>query len=117
MGRRESHKQRGTLIHREGRTLKNFVSAPCLHNPATPCPHSRPNRAAQSARNENQRMGMTDQDNAASERQEIAAHVARFRATQEKFKREREEYFVTTLENARHTENTRRAFKPPPFWS
>jgi hypothetical protein len=36
-------------------------------------------------------MGMTDQDNAASERQEIAAHVARFKATQERFRREREE--------------------------
>jgi len=31
----------------------------------------------------------------------IAARVASFKATQEKFEREREEYFVTTLENAR----------------
>jgi chorismate mutase len=60
---------------------------------------------------------MTDQDNAASERQEIAARVARFKATQEKFKREREEYFVTTLENARHTEHAHRTIKRPPFWS
>ena len=52
-----------------------------------------------------------------TERESKDEHVARFKATQEKFKREREEYFVTTLENARHTENTRRAFKPPPFWS
>ena len=51
------------------------------------------------------------QDNAAQEREEIAARVASFKATQEKFAREREEYFVTTLENARHS------FGRPPFWS
>ena len=45
---------------------------------------------------------MTEQrDNAAMEREEIATRVANFKATQEKFEREREEYFVTTLENAR----------------
>jgi chorismate mutase len=48
-------------------------------------------------------MGMTEQqDNLALEREEIAMRVANFKATQEKFQREREEYFVTTLENARH---------------
>jgi hypothetical protein len=57
-------------------------------------------------------MGMIEpQDNAALEREEIAARVASFKATQEKFKREREEYFVTTLENARHSSNR------PSFWS
>jgi hypothetical protein len=57
-------------------------------------------------------MGMTEQqDNAALEREEIASRVANFKATQEKFEREREEYFVTTLENARHS------FERPPFWS
>lgn len=45
---------------------------------------------------------MTEQqDDAALERKEIIARVANFKATQEKFQREREEYFVTTLENAR----------------
>ena len=45
---------------------------------------------------------MTEQPyDAAQEREEIAARVASFKATQEKFEREREEYFVTTLENAR----------------
>jgi hypothetical protein len=62
-------------------------------------------------------MGMTERDNTASEREEIAARVARFKATQEKFKRERDEYFVATLENARHSENTHRAFQRPPYWS
>ena len=61
---------------------------------------------------------MTEQqNNAASEREEIVARVARFKATQEKFKREREEYFVTTLENARHSENTRHSYRRPPPWS
>ena len=41
------------------------------------------------------------QDNAAREREEIVSRVAHFKATQEKFKREREKYFVTTLQNAR----------------
>ena len=60
---------------------------------------------------------MTDQDNAASERQEIAAHVARFKATQERFRREREEYCVATLENALHSGHPRRPFERPPFLS
>jgi chorismate mutase len=46
--------------------------------------------------------GMTEQqDRLAGEREEIAMRVANFRATQEKFEREREEYFVATLKNAR----------------
>ena len=59
------------------------------------------------------RMGMTEQPyDAALEREEIAARVANFKATQEKFKREREEYFVTTLENAKHSHS----FERPSFW-
>ncbi len=61
---------------------------------------------------------MTEQeDRRAEEREEIAARVASFKATQEKFKREREEYFFTTLESARHGESPRRALGRPPFWS
>jgi hypothetical protein len=46
---------------------------------------------------------MTEQnDRLARAREEIAARVAIFKATQKKFEREREEYFVTTLENARN---------------
>lgn len=52
-----------------------------------------------------QGMDMTeDEERKARERDEIAARVAAFRATQEKFKREREEYCVSTLENARKVE-------------
>jgi hypothetical protein len=55
-------------------------------------------------------MGMTEQqERLAKEREEIAARVASFKATQEKFERERDEYFVTTLRNARGAE-------PLPFW-
>jgi len=55
---------------------------------------------------------MTEQqrERLAKERAEIAARVARFKATQEKFERERDEYFVATLRNAG-------ASGPLPFWS
>ena len=46
----------------------------------------------------------------AQERQDIATRIANFRRTQEKFEREREEYFLTTMQNARRTER-------PSFWS
>ncbi len=63
-------------------------------------------------------MGMTEQqDRRAREREEIAARVASFKATQEKFKREREEYFFTTLENARHSESSRHVLVRVPIWS
>jgi len=45
-----------------------------------------------------------DEERKQREREEITARVAAFRATQEKFKREREEYFVSTLEIARKVE-------------
>ena len=55
---------------------------------------------------------MTEQqERIVREREEIAARVARFKATQEKFEREREQYFMTTLENARHSSDRR------PVWS
>ena len=69
------------------------------------------------AEHESRDMGMAEQQHdAASEREEIAARVASFKATQEKFKREREEYFVTTLENARHSKNAPSRRQQPPFW-
>jgi len=55
-------------------------------------------------------------DNAALEREEIVARVASFKATQQKFEREREEYFVTTLENARHSRSFARPSERPSFW-
>lgn len=55
-------------------------------------------------------------DRLAREREEIAARVASFKATQEKFKREREAYFTTTLENARFGEGSRRVLERTPSW-
>ena len=55
-------------------------------------------------------------DRLAREREEIAARVARFKATQEKFKREREEFFTTTLENARLSDGSRFALDRAPSW-
>jgi hypothetical protein len=74
------------------------------HNPATQFPHSRPNHDHHWTRHANQRGSMTElQNRLAAEREEIATRLAIFKATQEKFEREREEYFVATLENARHS--------------
>jgi chorismate mutase len=57
-------------------------------------------------------MDMSEQqDRLAAERKEIATRVANFKATQEKFEREREEYFVSTLANARN------GSQRPPFSS
>ena len=62
-------------------------------------------------------MGMIEQpDNAALEREEIIARIATFKATQQKFERAREEYFVTTLENARHSFG-RPPLERPSLWS
>jgi hypothetical protein len=57
--------------------------------------------------------GMTDekekQDRGTQEREEIAARIASFRATQQKFEREREQYFATIMEKVRKT-------APSSFW-
>jgi hypothetical protein len=84
-------------------------------------PQSRRNRDGECVRDmtrvirkSQQGMGMTEQqDRITREREEIAARVARFKATQEKFEREREEFFTTTLEKAKKTSRPSR----PPFWS
>ena len=56
------------------------------------------------------------QDKAAQEREEITNRVANFKATQQKFERERHEFFVATLGNARLSENPNRPAGRPPFW-
>ena len=47
-----------------------------------------------------QRMAMTKEERLARDRAEIAARVASFRETQQKFERARKEYYETTLTNA-----------------
>jgi len=57
-------------------------------------------------------MGMTEHnDRLTRERDEIAARIASFKATQEKFQRAREEYYVATMENARNGSDGK------PLWS
>ena len=51
------------------------------------------------------------EDRLARAREEIAERVANFKATQEKFEREREEYYADTLGNAWS------GFNRPSFWS
>ena len=50
-------------------------------------------------------------DRLTRERDEIAARIASFKATQEKFQRAREEYYVATMENARNGSDGK------PLWS
>ena len=59
---------------------------------------------------------MKENERLAREREQIAARVAGFKAIQEKFEREREEFFVTTLQKALHGDNSRRAIERMPFW-
>jgi chorismate mutase len=61
---------------------------------------------------ESEGIGMTElQDRLAQEREEIATRVANFKATQQKFEREREEFFAATLENVRH------GFERKTYWA
>ena len=56
-------------------------------------------------------MGMTELElRLAQEREEIAARIASFRETQERFEREREEFFASTWQRVR-------GLQPLPFWS
>jgi len=82
------------------------------HNVARALPNSRLNRGSQLQEDESKGWAMTEkQERLARERENIASRVASFRATQEKFEREREEYYVTTLSSAWD------GFHRPPFWT
>jgi hypothetical protein len=62
-------------------------------------------------------MGMSERyDRLAREREEIATRVATFKATQEKFRLEREEYFTSTLDNARYGERSARTLERTQAW-
>jgi hypothetical protein len=63
------------------------------------------------SRPQQKEIGMTEQElRRAQEREEIAARIAKFKATQERFEREREEFFVSTWQRLRGLEAL-------PFWS
>src|SRR5262249_43938416 len=95
------HSCLSTSQHRGTRLRRHHARA--HHNPARSFPQSRPNRRFDWLRDANQksstheRMGMTDLElRLAQEREEIAARIASFRETQQRFEREREEFFVKT---------------------
>lgn len=68
-------------------------------------------RANDGEANQTRRMAMTEkEERLARDRAEIAARVASFRKTQQKFEREREEYYETTLANALNGSSR------PSFW-
>jgi hypothetical protein len=72
-------------------------------------PTHAPIAAANAVGHDSIRMDMTQQqsDRLDRERDEIATRVASFKATQEKFEREREAYFNATLENARNRQGNK----------
>ena len=63
-------------------------------------PHSRAPMMAEHESNKTRMGDDREGTKTARDRAEIAARVASFRETQQKFEREREEYYVTTLANA-----------------
>jgi hypothetical protein len=82
----------GAVIHR----------APQDHQIHAPIPEPNPCWDRNPTGNDQGMDGMTElQDRLALEREEISARVASFKATQEKFQREREEYYTATMEAAR----------------
>jgi hypothetical protein len=96
-----SDKNTPQLIHR-----LRFAMAPrsqCCNLVSAFTPHSRaPMMAGRESKNQT-RYGwaMTEkEERLARDRAEIAARVASFRETQQKFEREREKYYETTLANA-----------------
>lgn len=52
----------------------------------------------------------------ARERKEITARIASFRATQERFRREREAFFASTLDDARNGERAQRSLDQTRHW-
>ncbi len=94
----ETHKQGGSLIHQVIAAITRTITILQRRFPIRA-----PIAIANGYEDESKGYAMTEQqDRLAREREEIVARVANFKATQKKFEREREEYFVTTLENARN---------------
>jgi flagellar biosynthesis/type III secretory pathway protein FliH len=73
-------------------------------------PHSRAPMMAGHESKENGWAMTEKEERLARDRAEIAARVANFRETQQKFERAREEYYETTLANAVNGTNR------PSFW-
>jgi hypothetical protein len=73
-------------------------------------PFARANDGGARIKQEDGRAMTEKEERLARDRAEIAARVASFRETQQKFEREREEYYETTLANAVNGTNR------PSFW-
>ena len=96
--------------------LEFFIRTDADSQPCAASPQSRLNRACQmhvgrESTESIKKMAATErQERLAREREEIEARVASFKATQEKFQHEREEFFRRIWRNIRQAE-------PKPFWS
>jgi hypothetical protein len=98
MGTPASDKNAPHLIH--GHHCKSTRHSQTRNLATAFAPHSRVPIVA-GANQMRRRMAKTEkEERLARDRAEIAARVARFRETQKKFEREREEYCDTTLANA-----------------
>jgi hypothetical protein len=103
------------LIHHPTGAGENFMRTDADSQPCVPSSKSRRNRTRECARDitrmirrrrqqrmDKKKMGTTEQqERLKRERDEIAARVASFKATQEKFEREREEFFRRTWRTIR----------------
>jgi hypothetical protein len=106
-GTRASDKNAAHFIHRL-RFVTRAIAMLHLRFPIH-APFARANDGG--ARIKRKRMAMTEkEERLARDRAEIAARVASFRETQQKFERAREEYYETTLANAVNGTNR------PSFW-
>ncbi len=87
-----------------------------INNLVPSSPQSRLNRTGQmrvgreSTESKKKMVTTERQERLTHDREEIKARIARFKATQEKFQHEREEFFRRTWRNIRQA-------KPQPFWS
>ena len=107
------------LVHRGGDTWPEslwvwqggtaIILQPCAQNRASIAAANGPRD--DSNKNGDGFMNEKKPDWLAREREEIAARVAHFRATQKKFEKERAEYYAATLSNAWD------GFNKPVFWN
>jgi hypothetical protein len=98
-----------TLIGQPIRTTGSNATPTRLQQKRIGMTEQEDHRSQQSFGQERINQECVNQEQLSGAREEIAARIASFRATQEKFEREREEYFETTMEKARRTAR-------PSFW-
>ena len=107
-GTRVNDKNAADFIHRL-RFVSRAITRLHLRFPIH-APFARANDGGARIKQEDGRAMTEKEERLARDRAEIAARVASFRQTQQKFEREREEYYETTLANAVNGTNR------PSFW-